>query len=81
MAGRELNPTHLNLSSHLMGIASFIYDLYNNSNLPWVYGGEYSEFMNLAKTVVQAWIKVGLQVYFVFDGMWILKQYASTTPQ
>lgn len=52
-----------------MGITSFIYDLYNNSNLPWVYGGEYSEFMNLAKTVVQAWIKVGLQVYFVFDGM------------
>jgi hypothetical protein len=28
--------------------------------------------MNLAKTVVLAWIKVGLQVYFVFDGMWIL---------
>ena len=63
-----------------MGNASFIYDLYNNSNLPWVYGGEYFEFMNLAKTVVQAWIKVGLQVYFVFDGMWILKLYASTTP-
>lgn len=52
-----------------MGITSFIYDLYNNSNLPWVYGGEYSEFTNLVKTVVQAWIKAGLQVYFVFDGM------------
>ena len=63
-----------------MGIASFIYDLYNNSNLPWVYGGEYSEFTNLAKIIVQAWIKVGLQVYFVFDGMCILKVYASTTP-
>ncbi|KAF8806511.1 PIN domain-like protein [Phlegmacium glaucopus] len=47
---------------------SFIYDLYNNSNIPWVYGGEYSEFTNLVKTVVQAWIKAGVQVYFVFDG-------------
>lgn len=65
-----------------MGFDSFIYDLYNNSNLPWVYGGEYSEFTNLVKTVIQAWIKVGLQVYFVFDGMWIVKPYSafSTSP-
>lgn len=55
-----------------MGNYSFIYDLYNGSSLPWVYGGEYSEFMDLVKTVVEAWIKVGLQVYFVFDGMQIL---------
>lgn len=47
---------------------SFIYDLYNHSNLPWVYGGEYNEFVQLVKKVVESWIKVGLQVYFVFDG-------------
>ena len=29
--------------------------------------------MNLVKTIIQAWIKAGLQVHFVFDGMWILK--------
>jgi len=47
---------------------SFIYGLYNSNNLPWVYGGEYAEFTRLVKTVVEAWIKVGLQVSFVFDG-------------
>ncbi|KAF8967929.1 hypothetical protein BDZ97DRAFT_1916502 [Flammula alnicola] len=47
---------------------SFIYDLYQSSNLPWVYGGEYVEFVRLVKNVVESWIKVGLQVYFVFDG-------------
>ncbi|KAG6836560.1 hypothetical protein H0H93_006787 [Arthromyces matolae] len=47
---------------------SFIYDLYRNSGLPWVYGGEYHEFYDLVAVVVNAWIKVGLKVYFVFDG-------------
>ncbi|KAJ3502552.1 hypothetical protein NLJ89_g8837 [Agrocybe chaxingu] len=47
---------------------SFIYDLYNSHHLPWVYGGEYAEFERLVKTVVESWIRVGLQVYFVFDG-------------
>ncbi|KAF9485956.1 PIN domain-like protein [Pholiota conissans] len=47
---------------------SFIYDLYQSSNLPWVYGGEYVEFVRLVKSVVESWIRVGLKVYFVFDG-------------
>ncbi|KAJ3536014.1 hypothetical protein NMY22_g6229 [Coprinellus aureogranulatus] len=47
---------------------SFIYTLYHQSELPWVYGGEYQEFYRLVKTVVEAWIHVGLQVHFVFDG-------------
>ncbi|KAF8897081.1 hypothetical protein CPB84DRAFT_1837008 [Gymnopilus junonius] len=47
---------------------SFIYNLYQSSGLPWVYGGEYVEFVRLVKEVVESWIKVGLQVYFVFDG-------------
>ncbi|KAF8176516.1 hypothetical protein BJ912DRAFT_986797 [Pholiota molesta] len=47
---------------------SFIYDLYQSSNLPWVYGGEYIEFVRLVKNVAQSWIRVGLKVYFVFDG-------------
>ncbi|PPQ76786.1 hypothetical protein CVT26_001753 [Gymnopilus dilepis] len=47
---------------------SFIYNLYQSSGLPWVYGGEYVEFVRLIKEVVEAWIAVGLQVYFVFDG-------------
>lgn len=48
----------------------FIYNLYQSSGLPWVYGGEYVEFVRLVKEVVESWIKVGLQVYFVFDGLW-----------
>ncbi|KAF4620667.1 hypothetical protein D9613_000817 [Agrocybe pediades] len=47
---------------------SFIYDLYQHSNLPWVYGGEYAEFVELVKFAVKSWVKVGLQVNFVFDG-------------
>ncbi|KAJ7502920.1 hypothetical protein B0H11DRAFT_1986974 [Mycena galericulata] len=47
---------------------SFIYDLYRTSGLPWVYGGEYATFRKLVTTVVNAWVSVGLTVYFVFDG-------------
>lgn len=58
------------ISTHTFGLLSFIYDLHRNSNLPWVYGGEYEEFHHLVSTVVRAWIKVGFQVYFVFDGLY-----------
>ncbi|KAF8345973.1 hypothetical protein F5887DRAFT_1061584 [Amanita rubescens] len=47
---------------------SFIYKLYYDSYLPWVYGGEYTEFSSLVIRTVQAWINVGFEVYFVFDG-------------
>ncbi|KAF9447186.1 PIN domain-like protein [Macrolepiota fuliginosa MF-IS2] len=47
---------------------SFIYNLYQESKLPWVYGGEYPEFSLLIARVVQAWIQLGLKIYFVFDG-------------
>ncbi|KAF5380416.1 hypothetical protein D9615_004721 [Tricholomella constricta] len=67
--------THLNLPAEqekpvpiVVDGWSFIYDLHRNSNLPWVYGGEYDQFTKLIAVVVEAWIKVGLQVNFVFDG-------------
>ncbi|KAH7883175.1 hypothetical protein F5I97DRAFT_1815609 [Phlebopus sp. FC_14] len=47
---------------------SFIYELYEQSRLPWVYGGEYRAFFQCVQQVVRAWIAVGLKVYFVFDG-------------
>ncbi|OAX43691.1 PIN domain-like protein [Rhizopogon vinicolor AM-OR11-026] len=47
---------------------SFIYELYEQSKLPWVYGGEYDAFSACVGGVVKAWIAVGLRVYFVFDG-------------
>ncbi|KAJ6558420.1 hypothetical protein DFH09DRAFT_529788 [Mycena vulgaris] len=47
---------------------SFIYDLYRSSGLPWVYGGEYPAFRRIITTVVNAWLSVGLTIYFVFDG-------------
>ena len=49
-------------------VTRFIYELFHRSNLPWVYGGEYEEFGKLAVKVVEAWIKVGLKIYLVFDG-------------
>lgn len=67
---RWLVVSHIsNLNSWLDRVfRRFIYNLYITSNLPWVYGGEYDQFSRLIKTVVQAWINFGLQVYFVFDG-------------
>ncbi|KAG9312042.1 hypothetical protein JVU11DRAFT_7321 [Chiua virens] len=47
---------------------SFVYQLYEQSRLPWVYGGEYDTFARCVIQVVEAWIAVGLKVYFVFDG-------------
>ncbi|KDN33644.1 hypothetical protein RSAG8_13263, partial [Rhizoctonia solani AG-8 WAC10335] len=47
---------------------SLIYALYYDSGLPWVYGGEYESFAILVKNLVNAWIAVGLEPYFVFDG-------------
>ncbi|KAF8551983.1 PIN domain-like protein [Imleria badia] len=47
---------------------SFIFEIYQQSRLPWVYGGEYEAFARCVVQVVKAWIAVGLKVYFVFDG-------------
>ncbi|KIM63871.1 hypothetical protein SCLCIDRAFT_1213658 [Scleroderma citrinum Foug A] len=47
---------------------SFIYEIYQQSQLPWVYGGEYAGFKRHVEQVVLSWIAVGLKVYFVFDG-------------
>ena len=35
-----------------------------------MYGGEYIEFVKLVKFAVESWTKVGLQVNFVFDGLY-----------
>ncbi|KAG2366740.1 hypothetical protein BDR07DRAFT_445847 [Suillus spraguei] len=48
---------------------SFIYELYEESKLPWVYGGEYKAFSSCVEGVVKAWMAVGLRVYFVFDAI------------
>ncbi|KAJ7244192.1 hypothetical protein B0H12DRAFT_1129829 [Mycena haematopus] len=47
---------------------SFIYDVYVQSGLPWVYGGQYAAFCRIVTAVVKAWVSVGFTVYFVFDG-------------
>ena len=46
----------------------FIYKLLDDSEIPWVYGGEYIAFVELVQSVVKAWISVGLWPVFVFDG-------------
>ncbi|KEP48114.1 XPG domain protein [Rhizoctonia solani 123E] len=64
---------------------SLIYALYYDSGLPWVYGGEYENFAILVKNLVNAWIAVGFEPFFVFDGpvpllktSTTLKQYAQS---
>lgn len=52
----------------LYALLRFIYKLLQDSNLPWVYGGEYGELARLVVQVVQAWLDVGLRPIFVFDG-------------
>ncbi|KAK0461056.1 uncharacterized protein EV420DRAFT_1619552 [Desarmillaria tabescens] len=47
---------------------SLIYVLHQRCNLPWIYGGEYAEFVKVVTDVVQAWISAGLRISFVFDG-------------
>ncbi|THH13381.1 hypothetical protein EW146_g6832 [Bondarzewia mesenterica] len=54
---------------------SFIYELYAQSRLPWVYGGEYKDFSDLIVRVVEAWLTVGLKPYFVFDGPYPLLKF------
>ncbi|KAG9105238.1 hypothetical protein FRC07_009464, partial [Ceratobasidium sp. 392] len=47
---------------------SLIYALYADSGLPWVYGGEYDSFAKSLQDIANAWLSVGLEPYFVFDG-------------
>lgn len=46
----------------------FLYKLFQDSGLPWVYGGEYDAIVQLIVRIVGAWIQVGLRPVFVFDG-------------
>ncbi|KAH9942229.1 uncharacterized protein BXZ73DRAFT_87896 [Epithele typhae] len=47
---------------------SFIYEVIHCADLPWVYGGEYTRLESLVGDVVRAWLAVGLELHFVFDG-------------
>lgn len=58
---------------------SFIYELHNQSRLPWAYGGEHIEFRDLVIRIVRAWISVGLSPYFVFDGPYHRSKFATST--
>ena len=41
---------------------------YQESRLPWVYGGEYDRFSVFIKKIVQAWLGLDIHLSFVFDG-------------
>ncbi|KAI0364140.1 PIN domain-like protein [Pilatotrama ljubarskyi] len=47
---------------------SFIYEVVYCADLPWVYGGEYPRLSQVIQQVVNAWIEVGMDLHFVFDG-------------
>ena len=36
--------------------------------MPWVFGGEYDQFAALIERTVDAWLSIGIQPAFVFDG-------------
>jgi hypothetical protein len=46
----------------------FIYVAYQESHLPWAYGGEYDQFSVFIRETVQAWLGLGIHLSFVFDG-------------
>jgi hypothetical protein len=46
----------------------FIYVAYQESHLPWAYGGEYDQFSVFIRKIVQAWLGLGIHLSFVFDG-------------
>ncbi|EPQ55032.1 hypothetical protein GLOTRDRAFT_76344 [Gloeophyllum trabeum ATCC 11539] len=58
---------------------SFIYELYNSSGLRWVYGGEYEEFGKLVQDAAEAWLKIGVQLFFVFDGPYPSLKFSTLT--
>jgi hypothetical protein len=58
---------------------SFIYELHNQSRLPWAYGGEQNEFRDLVTRIVRAWISVGLSPCVVFDGPYHRSKFATST--
>ncbi|KII95750.1 hypothetical protein PLICRDRAFT_98192 [Plicaturopsis crispa FD-325 SS-3] len=64
----ELSSEHGLVTPIVVDGWSFIYDVYNNSNLSWVYGGEYADFTTLVETTAHAWLASGAELYFVFDG-------------
>ncbi|EJF57601.1 hypothetical protein DICSQDRAFT_140274 [Dichomitus squalens LYAD-421 SS1] len=47
---------------------SFIYEIVYCADLPWIFGGEYPELARLVEHVVRAWVDIGLELHFVFDG-------------
>ena len=49
-------------------VSRFLYKLFQDSGLPWVYGGEYDAVVELVIRIVRAWLAVGLRPIFVFDG-------------
>lgn len=60
----------------------FIFEVVHSADLPWVYGGEYTQLSQLVRQVVHAWIEVGLDLHFVFDGeysssFWLRKSILS----
>lgn len=57
---------------------SFIYSLYYQSGLPWIYGGELDAFEGVITQTVNAWRAVGLQPIFVFDGPSPPAKFATT---
>ena len=48
-------------------IIRIIFQLYLDS-LPWASGGEYLRFYRLTRKLIEAWRKVGIEPFFVFDG-------------
>ncbi|KAI0262566.1 hypothetical protein BC834DRAFT_828753 [Gloeopeniophorella convolvens] len=58
---------------------SFIYEVNNQSRLPWVYGGELKEFHDLVVRITQSWISVGFRPHFVFDGPYPPSKFATGT--
>ncbi|KAI0349955.1 PIN domain-like protein [Trametes cingulata] len=58
---------------------SFIYEVVYCADLPWVYGGEYPQLSHAIQQIVDAWIEVGMELHFVFDGPYPTLKFPTLT--
>ncbi|KAH9846147.1 hypothetical protein C2E23DRAFT_891127 [Lenzites betulinus] len=54
---------------------SFLYEVIYCADLPWVFGGEYPQLSQLIHRIVHAWVEVGIELHFVFDGQSYLSPF------
>ncbi|KAI0783009.1 PIN domain-like protein [Abortiporus biennis] len=64
----QFSTTYDNPTTFVVDGWSFVYVVDELTNLPWVYGGENTQYSTIIRRVVEAWLAIGIKLHFVFDG-------------